>query len=187
MKALQLNYWGQTKYWWMVLVVGLLMVVGGFAYWFWPQAGYAVASQIFGWLLVLAGVVQLCVSAGSNRPRGWGWWLAGGVMDMFIGFMLVRSVILSEAVLPYFLAVIFLFWGFEAIIGAVNQRSRRYWWLYLVNGVLLMLIGFFFFEAGWVQNMFMVSFLAALALIYWGFSIAMASYDMRPVEGGHKE
>ena len=66
----------------------------------------AVASQIFGWLLILAGVVQLCVSAGVNRPRGWGWWLAGGVIDMFVGFLLVRSVVLSEIVFPYFLAIV---------------------------------------------------------------------------------
>ena len=100
MKTLTINFWGQTKYWWIVLVVGILLVLGGFAYWFWPAAGYAVASQIFGWLLILAGVVQLCVSAGAERPRGWGWWLAGGVIDMFVGFMLVRSVILSEIVFP---------------------------------------------------------------------------------------
>lgn len=187
MKALQFNYWGQTKYWWMVLIVGLLMVVGGFAYWFWPQAGFAIASQIFGWLLILGGIVQLCVSAGPDHPRGWGWWLAGGVIDMFIGFMLVRSIILSEAVFPYFLAIIFLFWGFEAMVGAVSQRSRRYWWLYLVNGILLVLIGFFFLEAGWLQDMLMVSFLTAIAFIYWGFTIAMASYDMRPIDGGRRE
>lgn len=105
---------------------------------------------------------------------------------MFIGFMLVRSIILSEVVFPYFLAFIFLFWGFEAMVGAVSQRARRYWWLYLVNGILLVLIGFFFFEAGWIQDMYMVSFLTALAFIYWGFSIAMASYDMRPIEGGRQ-
>ena len=72
MKTLSLNFWGQTKYWWVVLFVGIALVIGGFAYWFWPAAGFAVASQIFGWLLILAGVVQLCVSAGVNRPRGWG-------------------------------------------------------------------------------------------------------------------
>lgn len=182
MKSLNLNYWGQTKYWWIVLVVGILMVLCGFAYWFWPVAGFAVASQIFGWLLVLAGIVQLCVSAGSDRPRGWGWWLAGGVIDMFIGFMLVRSIVLSEAVFPYFIAIIFLFWGISAIISSVSQRRRKYWWLYLINGILLMIIGFFFIEAGWVQNMMMTSFLTSLAFIYWGFSIAMLSYDMKPGE-----
>ena len=76
MKALSLNFWGQTKAWWVVLVVGILFVIGGFCYWFWPVAGFAIASLIFGWLLILAGIVQLCVSAGINRPRGWGWLIA---------------------------------------------------------------------------------------------------------------
>jgi hypothetical protein len=51
-----------------------------------------------------------------------------------------------------------------------------------------MLIGFFFIEAGWVQNMIMVSFLTSLAFIYWGFSICMVAYDIKPsVENGGKE
>ena len=175
MKALSIDFWGQTKYWWIVLIVGILLVLGGFAYWFWPAAGYAVSSQIFGWLLILAGIVQLCVSAGVNRPRGWGWWICGGVIDM-----LVRSVILSEIVFPYFLAIVFVFWGVASIIASVTTRSRSYWWMYLINGILLLIIGFFFLEAGWVQDMMMTSFLTALAFIYWGFTIAMTSYDMKP-------
>ena len=113
MKAINFSYLGQSRYWWAVLLVGILLVIGGFTYWFFPEAGYAIASQIFGWLLILAGIVQLCVSAGQNRPRGWGWWLAGGVIDIFIGFMLVRSIILSEMVFPYFLAFVFIFWGLK--------------------------------------------------------------------------
>lgn len=180
MKSLNLDYFGRTKYWWVVLLVGILMVICGFAYWLWPVAGYAVASQIFGWMLVLAGFVQLLVASGPNRGKGWGWWLAGGIIDMFIGFMLVRSIILSEAVFPYFIAIIFLYWGISAICSGVIRHTQKYWWMYLVNGLLLMLIGFFFLEAGWVQDMMMTSFLTSLAFIYWGFSIAMFSYDMRP-------
>ena len=67
MKKLNLNYWGKSSLWWVVLIVGILMVVSGFAYWFWPVAGYAVASQIFGWMLILAGIVQLCVAAGDRK------------------------------------------------------------------------------------------------------------------------
>lgn len=182
MKSVNLNYWGHSKYWWIVLLVGVLMVISGFAYWFWPVQGYAVASIIFGWLLVLAGIVQLCVSAGADRPTGWGWWLFGGVIDLFIGFMLVRSVVLSEAVLPYFLAIIFMFWGISAIFGSGSGRKRKYWWIELINGILLMSIGFLFIEAGWVQDMWMVSFITSIAFIYWGFSIAMVSYEMRPVK-----
>jgi uncharacterized membrane protein HdeD (DUF308 family) len=180
MKALELNYLGHTRLWWLVLMAGIVMVMGGFAYWYWPQAGYAVASQVFGWLLVAAGVVQLCVASGRDRQASWGWWLAGGMLDLLIGFMLVRSVVLSEAVLPYFLALIFLFWGFESLVAALSQRRRRLWWLRMVNGLLMVMIGFFFIEAGWIQNAYMVSFLAAAAFIYWGFAIAMAAWDLRP-------
>lgn len=180
MKQISENFWGKTKAWWVVLIVGILMVVCGFAYWFAPLQGFAIASQIFGWLLVLAGIVQLLVASGRNMPRGWGWWLAGGIIDLFIGFMLVRNIVLSEEVFPFFIAIIFLFWGISAIISSITQRSHRYWWLYLINGVLLMVIGFFFIEAGFLQEAAMTSFLTSLAFIYWGFTVAMLSYDMRP-------
>ncbi|MCM1033301.1 MAG: DUF308 domain-containing protein [Odoribacter sp.] len=182
MKALNISYLGQTRAWWVVLIVGILMVLSGFAYWFWPNAGYAIASQIFGWLLILAGVVQLCVGSGANRTRGWGWWIAGGVIDIFIGFMLVRSIILSEAVFPYFIAFVFIFWGIEAIVGACYKNKGHYWWIGLVNGILMSLIGFFFLEAGYISDMLMVSFLTSIAFIYWGFTLAIASYDLKPIE-----
>lgn len=179
MKALNVNAIGQTKLWWLILLVGILLVIGGFAYWFWPAAGYAVASQIFGWLLILAGVVQLCYAAGPNKPRTWGWWLAGGIIDIFIGFELVRSIILSEEVFPFFLGIIFVFWGVEAMVRACMTQNR-YWWLSLINGILLSVIGFLFFEGGYVNDMFMVSFLTSLAFIYWGMTIAIAAYDLKP-------
>ena len=99
---------------------------------------------------------------------------------MFIGFMLVRSVLLSEAVFPYFLAFVFLFWGIEAFVGAAMHRHSHYWWLGIINGILLAVIGFFFLEAGWTSDMFMVSFLASIAFIYWGFTVAIAAYELKP-------
>lgn len=180
MKALNVKF-QSTRAWWVVLLAGIVMVICGFAYWFWPAAGYAIASQIFGWLLILVGIVQLCVAASNNHPRYWGWWIAGGMIDMFIGFMMVRSIILSEIIFPYFLALIFIFWGISALCSSVSNRERKYWWLYLINGILLILIGFFFIEAGFTQDLMMTSFITSLAFIYWGFSLAMVSYDLRPL------
>lgn len=176
------NFLSSTRWWWVILLVGVLLVIGGFAYWVWPAAGYAVASQIFGWLLVLAGIVQLCVAAGPQHGKGWGWWIAGGMIDLFVGFMLVRSVILSELVFPYFLAIIFLYWGLEAFVNAAAGRRARYWWLGIINGIILCILGIFFLEAGFVSDMLMTSFLTSLAFIYWGATIAIASYEFKPVD-----
>lgn len=178
MKTPDLRMMAGTRSWWLILCVGILLVLGGFAYWIWPVAGFAVASQIFGWLLILTGIVQLCVAAGPNHARQWGWWLVGGVIDMFIGFMLVRSIVLSEAVFPYFLAFLFFFWGIEAFVSC--GQGGKLWWLRLINGILLCIIGYFFLEAGWVSNMYMVSFLTSIAFIYWGFTLAVGAYAFRP-------
>ena len=175
-----LTYLGQTRAWWLVLAVGILLVLGGFAYWFWPVIGYAVSSQIFGWLMILAGIISLCVSAGRDRPRGWGWWLVCGIINMFVGFMLVRSVILSEMVFPFFIALVFAVWGVGAIFSSISQRQRRYWWLYLINGILMIILSYLLVEAGYVQDMMMTTILTSIAFIYWGFSLSMLSCDMRP-------
>ncbi len=180
MKRINLSYFGQTRYWWILTLIGVLMIFGGFAYWFFPIPGYIVASQMFGWLLVAAGAVQICVSSGPKSARGWAWWLIGGILDMLIGFALIRNVIISELILPYFLAVIFLYWGIEAFISAFSRRGHRIWWLSLLNGILLLLISYFLFEAGFLNDIFMVSFLVALGFVYWGFTIAITSYDLRP-------
>lgn len=182
MKASNLNFYGQSKLWWVVFIIGILMVLGGFCYWFWPVAGYAVASILFGWLLIVAGIVQLCVASGENRPRSWGWWIAGGVIDLFIGFMLVRSVPLAEAVFPYFMAFLFIYWGLEQFVSA-SSANRKMWWLGIINGILLCIIGFMFVESGLRATIFMSSFLVSIAFIYWGFSISMVSYEMRPLQG----
>lgn len=173
------KFWGESRYWWLLLLAGILLIIGGFAYWFWPAAGYAVASQLFGWLLIGAGIVQLCVSAGEHRPHGWGWWLAGGVLDVFVGFFMVRSVLISEAVFPFFLACIFAFWGIGCIVSAGGSR-RRTWWLQLINGLLMLAISYFFIEGGYLQDMLMISFISAIAFIYWGFTLALTAYDMKP-------
>ncbi len=181
MKGINKNYAGQSRWWWVVLIVGIMLVAGGFAYWLWPVAGYTVAAQLFGWLLILTGVVQLCAAASPTPPSGWGWWIAGGVIDIFIGFMMVRSIMLSEAVLPYFLAIIFIFWGIESIVGsAMRRRSRSSWWLGIINGILLCIIGFLFLEAGWGAEIAMVSFLTSIAFIYWGLTVAITGYEMKP-------
>lgn len=180
MKTTSVNFIGQTKYWWMILLVGIVLVIGGFAYWFWPDVGFAVGSQIFGWMLIMTGIVQLCVSAGEHRPRGWGWWLGGGVVNMLIGFLLVRSIMLSEFVFPFFLAAVFIYAGVVALIHASIRKNGSYWWINLINGILLLIIGFFFVDAGYHSEMEMVSFVTSLGFIYWGLTLAMSAYELKP-------
>lgn len=171
----------QSRYWWAVMLVGIMMIVCGMAYWLLPAEGYFVASMLFGWMLIGTGVVQLLISIGQNRPRGWGWWLVGGILNIFIGFMLVDRVELAEVMLPYFLAVVFIYWGITIIIESVLIRQYKYWWIKLLNGMLMVFIGFFFIGAGYLEDIVMVSTLVALAFIYWGITLVSTSFELKPL------
>ena len=46
------------------MLVGIMMIVCGMAYWLLPVEGYIVAAMLFGWLLIASGVVQLLISTG---------------------------------------------------------------------------------------------------------------------------
>lgn len=151
--------------------------------WFQPALGYEVLSLLLGWLLILFGIVQLIVSGNvKQKVRGWGWWLAGGIIDILIGFILVGNLSFSEAVLPFFFAFIFVYKGIANLFSALNMVStHRYWWLYLVNGLLLLILGLLFFASPFTAA-FSIIFLCAAAFIYWGFSLIFFGYSLRPVE-----
>ena len=180
MKTNYVNFWGTSRWWWVLLVVGILLVIEGFAYWLFPFVGYSVVSMLFGWMLIIMGVVQGCVSLNINRPKGWGWWLVGGILDIFLGFMLVRSIVLTELILPFVFAFVFFFWGLKMFFGAIIARHSRYWWLNLINGVILLIISYCFIESGFIQDVVMISLLSSIGFIYWGFSVMIIANDMRP-------
>ena len=162
---------------------GYMMIPCGLWLWFQPALGYEVLSLLLGWLLILFGIVQLIVSGNvKQKVRGWGWWLAGGIIDILIGFILVGNLSFSEAVLPFFFAFIFVYKGIANLFSALNMVStHRYWWLYLVNGLLLLILGLLFFASPFTAA-FSIIFLCAAAFIYWGFSLIFFGYSLRPVE-----
>ena len=172
-----MHFWGKTKYWWALIITGILMIPCGLWLWFQPALGYEVLSLLLGWLLILFGIVQLIVSGNvKQKVRGWGWWLAGGIIDILIGFILVGNLSFSEAVLPFFFAFIFVYKGIANLFSALNMVStHRYWWL------LLLILGLLFFASPFTAA-FSIIFLCAVAFIYWGFSLIFFGYSLRPVE-----
>ena len=100
-----ISFWGKSRYWWALLVIGVLLIPCGVWLVASPAAGYAALSSLLGWALILLGVLELVIASDTGRhTHGWGWWIAGGILDILIGFLLVGNLVLSEIVLPYFFA-----------------------------------------------------------------------------------
>ncbi len=91
-----IHFWGKTKFWWVFMVVGILFIPFGLWIVFSPAIGYEVVAMLLGWALVAYGIVQLLISSDTKRNKhSWGWWLAGGIIDIFLGFLLLGNIVLS--------------------------------------------------------------------------------------------
>lgn len=139
MEITTISFWGKSRYWWAVLLVGILLIPCGIWLVARPDIGYSVISLLLGWFLIILGILQLIIASDINRrEQGWGWWLAGGILDILIGFLLVSNLVLSEIVLPYFFAFILLYRAIKNIVaGVMLAKAYKGWWLYLLNGIFI--------------------------------------------------
>lgn len=79
----------EVKNWWISLILGILYVIVAISLMFSPLSGYAVLSILFSVSMLFSGLLEISFAV-SNRRRvsSWGWYLAGGIIDMILGFYL---------------------------------------------------------------------------------------------------
>ena len=73
----------EVKNWWISLILGILYVIVAISLMFSPLSGYAVLSILFSVSMLFSGLLEISFAV-SNRRRvsSWGWYLAGGIIDM---------------------------------------------------------------------------------------------------------
>ena len=104
------------RYWWLLLLVGVILIVAGISVFLYPVQSYLGLSVLFGWLMLVSGVLE-AVLASSNRHfvTGRGWMLVGGIIEIILGIILIFNVSLSAVALPIILGFWLLLRGFGTI------------------------------------------------------------------------
>ena len=131
-----------VRYWWLLLIVGIVLLAVGILVFVYPAQSYLGMSLLFGWVMLFAGILEVIVSA-SNRHyvTGRGWMLAGGIIEIVLGIILIFNVAISAATLPIFLGFWLLLRAFSAIgLGSdlnALQVAGSGWTTFC--GILLML------------------------------------------------
>ena len=75
----------------------------------------------------------------------WGWGLAGGIIDLLFGSILLSNPALSAATLPFVVGFWIIIYGVMAFVDsfASKKAGQSNWWLGTLNGLLAVIIGFF--------------------------------------------
>lgn len=144
MKPKNINFIGyNAQYWWLMLLAGVLFV--GLGIWILasPVASYLSLSLLFAFGMIFAGFFEIIFAIGNYKTlHGWGWTLAGGLIDLFLGIYLLNYPLLTMVVMPVIMGLWMLFRGCMAIGSSIELRAYGVldWAWLLLTGVLIVLL-----------------------------------------------
>lgn len=112
------------KYWWVLLIIGLLFVGLGIYSFSYPLASYAALAMIFSVSFLFSGISEIIFSiANKDEIDNWGWMLAYGIMTTIIGFLLMVNPLLSLEIFAYYVGFLVLFRSISGISYSIDLRN----------------------------------------------------------------
>jgi len=74
-----------VKYWWLLLLSGLILLAVGILVFASPATAYISLSILFGASILSIGFFETVFAISARKSlEGWGWTLAGGLLDIVI-------------------------------------------------------------------------------------------------------
>ena len=80
-----------VKNWWLSLLVGLLYIIVAIYLMFAPLASYVALSILFSVSMFVSGLFEIAFALANKKGiSSWGWYLAGGIIDLILGPETIR-------------------------------------------------------------------------------------------------
>ena len=132
------------------VVLGVLLAVGGIYCMFTPIATYSVLAWLIGLAMIVEGVGGV-ITWNTRRELGLanGWTLAGSIVSIVLGMVLLGSYVLQfaiDAFIAYLIAIWLVVAGITRIVAAIAVRSQGKegasgWIAQIALGVLIAILG----------------------------------------------
>lgn len=103
-----------VKNWWMSLILGILYIGVAICLMFAPLSSYVALSIVFSISMLISGILEILFAISNKHVSSWGWYLAGGIIDLIIGIYLVAYPMVSMEIIPFLIAFWLMFRGFSA-------------------------------------------------------------------------
>ncbi|MGB4253499.1 MAG: HdeD family acid-resistance protein [Minisyncoccales bacterium] len=130
-----------VKYWYLVLVAGIISIGVGLWVMIFPRESITVTALVFVLTFLITGLFETIFAiANRNAMTNWGWELALGILNLIIGVLLLLNPAISVLTLAFYVGFVILFHSLAAIIIAFDLK--RYLILQWGNLLAMGIIGF---------------------------------------------
>ena len=130
-----------TGFWWVWLITGALWIIIALIVLQFDTTSAVTIGILTGVIFIVAGVQYFFV---ASQVEGWKWlWFLIGIILVIGGIVALvypgRTFLIMANILGFLFALTGIFWVVEAF---VRRKFDDLWWLGLVAGIIMVLLGF---------------------------------------------
>ena len=127
-----------TKNWYMLLIKGLIMILLAILIFMAPAGALLAWALYIGIGLLVTGIVIVYMGFTLRGvSSNWGWKVFEGVIDIFLGFVLLSNPALTASVLPFVIGFWGAFYGIMLFADGISEKGDRT--VKIVSGIIIFL------------------------------------------------
>lgn len=160
--------------WGWYLAFGIVLLLLGIAAIVRSSTSTVVSMVFFGWLLVIAGIVEFVQAFMVGNWAGFFLHLLAAILFVVTGvLMLVKPRISAEAV-TFVMAIFFLVGGLYQLIAALWTHLSGWGW-HALNGILAIIMGGLILAEWPASGLWVIGLFVGIELVFYGWAwIALA-------------
>jgi uncharacterized membrane protein HdeD (DUF308 family) len=128
-----------SKNWYWVLIRGIIMVILAVLIFSSPADALLAYVLYMGIGFIIVGIIRIVEGIGAKGTvDNWGWIVFGGVIDLFLGYILIAHPDVTLSVLPFIIGFWAAFYGLYLIIDAFSGSGSAA--LKIISGILVFIL-----------------------------------------------
>lgn len=178
-----------AKNWWLSILIGILAIALGILFISKPLNSLLTLALLFAWGFIFSGILEAVFSITNRKNlKGWGWNLASGLVDLFIGIVLLSAPELTLFLMIYLVGFWIMFrsiWSIGSSIELQRSGAKGWGWLLLVS-ILGVIFSVVFLVSPAFGGTFIVS-LASISFITYGIFRIYLGFVLKSVKNKLEE
>jgi len=169
------------RHWGLFLLEGILLIVLGSLAVLVPAVASVAATIVFGWILLLSGVLGLIATIRARQAPGFGWSLLSAVIGIAAGLILLAMPVQGTLSLTAVLIGFLLVEGVVSILYALEHRkgsSGRWSWM-LASGIIDLVLGLMLLAGLPGTAVWALGLLIGINMIFGGWALVWMALHAR--------
>ncbi len=168
---------GTIKNWWVFLILGVMLLIS--AYWMFatPVESFVGLASLFSALIFVSGLFSVFFAISNKEDiDNFGLYLAGGILDVLIGFILLAYPGLTLILFSMFIGFWLLFRGFNLIYVSfkIKKIGDTKWGWMLFFGIMVVVFAMMSIVNPLIGASYLVYTLALTLVLFGVANIALA-------------